>query len=191
MDNNRNMDNNSNMDTTIALSQTSNQSNQNAYNDYDSVSITNNLEEFKSLFKTQEKVCYELRSENTVLKMKLEVANETIRIQSKKIKSLKMKKNNLKIENNIYKNVLSGSSLSFNNFNNSNHSNFNNNGNNNNCLKNDEQSHSLSHSYPPPPPPPLPLPPPNIMSQNKIKVYGNSQMNNVLDELKSKIKQID
>jgi len=159
--------------------------------DYDSVSITNNLEEFKSLFKTQEKACYELRSENTVLKMKLEVANETICIQSKKIKSLKMKKNNLKIENNIYKNVLSSSSLSFNNFNSNQHSNFNNSGNNNNCLKNDEQSHGLSHSYPPPPPPPLPLPPPNIMSQNKIKVYGNSQMNNVLDELKSKIKQID
>lgn len=183
---------NSNMDTTIALNQISNQSNQNIYNDYDSVSITNNIEEFKSLFKTQENVCYELRSENTVLKMKLEVANETIRIQSKKIKSLKTKKNNLKIENNVYKNVLSGSSLSFNNFNSNQHSNFNNNsGNNNNCLKNDEQSHGAPHPYPPPPPPPLPLPPPNIMAQNKIKVYGNSQMNNVLDELKSKIKQID
>jgi hypothetical protein len=180
------------MDTTIALNQISNQSNQNIYNDYDSVSITNNIEEFKSLFKTQENACYELRSENTVLKMKLEVANETIRIQSKKIKSLKTKKNNLKIENNVYKNVLSGSSLSFNNFNSNQHSNFNNNsGNNNNCLKNDEQSHGAPHPYPPPPPPPLPLPPPNIMAQNKIKVYGNSQMNNVLDELKSKIKQID
>jgi hypothetical protein len=177
----------SNMDNTIALNQTLNQSNQNIYNDYDSVSITNNIEEFKSLFKTQENACYELRSENTVLKMKLEVANETIRIQSNRIKSLKMKKNNLKIENNVYKNVLSGSSLSFSNFNNnSHHSKF-----NNNCLKNDEQSHSVPHSYPPPPPPPLPLPPPNIITQNKIKVYGNSQMNNVLDELKSKIKQID
>lgn len=159
----------------------SNQSNQNVYNDYDSVSITNNLEEFKSLFKTQEKVCYELRSENTVLKMKLEVANEMIHNQSKKIKLLKMKKNNLKIENNVYKNVLCGSSLLFNNS-----------GNHNNCLKNDEQSHSAPpHSYPPPPPPPLPLPPSNIISQNKIKVYGNSQMNNLLHELKSKIKQID
>lgn len=169
------------------ISNRSNQSNQNVYNDYDSASITNNIEEFKSLFKTQENACYELRSENTVLKMKLEVANETIRIQSNRIKSLKMKKNNLKIENNVYKNVLSGSSLSFSNFNNnSHHSKF-----NNNCLKNDEQLHSAPHPYPPPPPPPLPLPPPNIMSQNKIKVYGNSQMNNVLDELKSKIKQID
>ena len=49
---------------------------------------TNNLEEFKSLFKTQEKACYELRSENTVLKMKLEVANEMIKQQSNKIQSL-------------------------------------------------------------------------------------------------------
>lgn len=174
------------------VTNTNNMNNQNVYNDYDSASITNNLEEFKSLFKTQEKMCYELRSENTILKMKLEVANEMIHIQSKKIKSLRMKKNNLKIENNVYKNILSGSSLSFNNFNNNQHSNFNNgSNNNNNCLKNDEQSHSAPHPYPPPPPPPLPLPPPNIMSQNKIKVYGNSQMNNVLDELKSKIKQID
>lgn len=158
---------------------------------YDNISIANNLEEFKSLFKTQEKACYDLQSENTVLKMKLEVANERIHIQSKKIKSLKIKKNNLIIENNVYKNVLSGSSLLFNTFNNNQHSNFNNSGNNNNCLKNDEQSHGAPHPYPPPPPPPLPLPPPNIMAQNKIKVYGNSQMNNVLDELKSKIKQVD
>lgn len=197
----REITNTNNMNNSIAFGESHNQKNinqpdhnhnQNIYNDYDSVSITNNLEEFKSLFKTQEKMCYELRSENTVLKMKLEVANEMIQMQSKKIKSLKIKKNNLKIENNVYKNVLSSSSLSFNNFNNNNqHSNFNNNGNNSNCLKNDEQSHGVPHLYPPPPPPPLPLPPSNIMIQNKTKVYGNSQMNNVLDELKSKIKQID
>lgn len=194
----REITNTNNMNNSIVFGESHNQKNinqpdhnhnQNIYNDYDSVSITNNLEEFKSLFKTQEKMCYELRSENTVLKMKLEVANEMIQMQSKKIKSLKIKKNNLKIENNVYKNVLSSSSLSFNNFNNNNqHSNFNNNGNN---IKNDEQSHGVPHLYPPPPPPPLPLPPSNIMIQNKTKVYGNSQMNNVLDELKSKIKQID
>ena len=152
------------------------------HDDYDSVSITNNLEEFKSLFKTQEKACYELRSENTVLKMKLEVANETIRIHSRKIKSLKVKKNNLKVENNVYKNVLYNSSLSFNN--NHQHSNFSNN--NNNFIKSEEPAIS-SHSYPPPPPPPLPLPPP----LNKMKVNGNFQMNSVLDELKGKIKKID
>jgi hypothetical protein len=148
----------------------------------DTASITNNLEEFKILFRTQEKACYELRSENTVLKMKLEVANEMIHVQSKKIKSLKQKKNNLEIENNVYKNVMCGSSLSLNNNSNSNS---NGNGNNsfNKCIKNEEH---VSHAYPPPPPPPLPLPP-----LNKIKSNGNFQMNNVLEELKSKIKKIE
>ena len=143
----------------------------------DTASITNNVEEFKILFRTQEKACYELRSENTVLKMKLEVANEMIRNQSKKIQSVKMKKNKLEIENNIYKNVLCGSSLSLNNINNSN------NNSSSKCIKNEEH---VSHAYPPPPPPPLPLPP-----LNKMKVNGNFQMNSVLDELKSKIKKID
>lgn len=166
--------NNANSATLFTKCQ--NEVNQNAYSDYDSASIKNNLDEFISLFKTQEKACYELRSENTVLKMKLEAANETIRNQSKKIKSLKLKKNNLEIENNVYKNVMCGSLLSFNNNNNSNSL--------NKCIKNEEH-HSL-HVYPPPPPPPLPLPP-----STKLKVNGNFQMNNVLDELKSKIKLID
>ena len=150
----------------------------------DTASITNNLEEFKILFRTQEKACYELRSENTVLKMKLEIANEMIHVQSKKIKSLKLKKNKLEIENNVYKNVICGSSLSLNNNSNSN-SNGNGNYNSlvNKCIKNEEH---VLHAYPPPPPPPLPLPP-----LNKMKVNGNFQMNNVLDELKSKIKKID
>ena len=141
--------------------------------------ITNNVEEFKILFRTQEKACYELRSENTVLKMKLEVANEMIRNQSKKIQSVKMKKNKLEIENNVYKNVLCGSSLSLNNNNNNNSS--------NKFIKNEEPHVSHTHAYPPPPPPPLPLPPP----LNKMKVNGNFQMNSVLDELKSKIKKMD
>ena len=141
----------------------------------DDTSIKNNLEEFKSLFKAQEKACYELQSENTVLKMKLELANEMIHVQSKKIKSLKLKKNKLEIENNVYKNVMCGSSLSLNN-----------NSNNNNsvkCIKNEEH---VLHAYPPPPPPPLPLP-----TLNKMKANGNFQMNNVLEELKSKIKKIE
>jgi hypothetical protein len=149
--------------------------------DYDGASIKNNLDEFISLFKTQEKACYELRSENTVLKMKLQVANETIKQQSKKIRSVKMKKNKLEIENNVYQNVLRGSSLSLNNYNNNNN---NNNNSPNKCTKNEEH-HSL-HVYPPPPPPPLPLPP-----STKLKVNGNCHMNSVLDELKSKIKKID
>jgi hypothetical protein len=147
----------------------------------DTASITNNLEEFKILFRTQEKACYELRSENTVLKMKLEIANEMIHVQSKKIKSLKLKKNKLEIENNVYKNVMCGSSLSLHN------SNGNGNGNYNSlvnkCIKNEEH---VLHAYPPPPPPPLPLHP-----LNKMKANGNFQMNNVLEELKSKIKKID
>ena len=146
--------------------------------DVNTASITNNLEEFKILFRTQEKACYELRTENTVLKMKLEVANEMIRNQSKKIQSVKMKKNKLEIENNVYKNVLCGSSLSLNNNNNKNNS-------PNKCIKNEEHV-SHTNTYPPPPPPPLPLPP-----LNKMKVNGNFQMNSVLDELKSKIKKID
>ena len=145
----------------------------------DTASITNNVEEFKILFRTQEKACYELRSENTVLKMKLEVANEMIRNQSKKIQSVKMKKNKLEIENNVYKNVLCGSSLSLNNNNNNNSS--------NKFIKNEEPHVSHTHAYPPPPPPPLPLPPP----LNKTKVNGNFQMNSVLYELKNKIKLID
>ena len=156
-------------------------SNQNVYNDYDIASITNNMEEFKSLFKTQEKMCYELRSENTILKIKLEVANKMIHAQSKKIKSLKMKKGKLEFENNVYKNVVYGSSsLSLNSL--SNHYNHSNSP--NKCIKNEEHV-SHTNTYPPPPPPPLPLPP------SKMKVNGNFQMNNVLDELKSKIKKID
>jgi hypothetical protein len=153
---------------------------------HDAVSITNNLEEFKLLFSTQEKACYELRSENTVLKMKLEVANKMIQVQSKKIKSLKLKKNNLEIENNVYRNVLLGSSLL-------NHPHQNNNNNNSNkYIKNEDQEQSCNttnahvYAYPPPPPPPLPLPPPN-----KKKDSGNFLMDNLLDELKSKIKIID
>ena len=159
-----------------------NNNNNNSISDTASITnITNNVEEFKILFRTQEKACYELRSENTVLKMKLEVANEMIRNQSKKIQSVKMKKNKLEIENNVYKNVLCGSSLSLNNNNN------NSNNNSNKCIKNEEPHVSHTHAYPPPPPPPLPLPPP----LNKMKVNGNFQMNSVLDELKNKIKLID
>jgi hypothetical protein len=168
--NNNNNDNNDNNNNSIS----------------DTASITNNVEEFKILFRTQEKACYELRSENTVLKLKLDAANEMIRNQSKKIQSVKMKKNKLQIENNVYKNVLCGSSLSLNNNNNNNNYSNNNNNSPNRCIKNEEHNSSNTHSYPPPPPPPLPLPP-----STKLKVNGNFQMNSVLDELKSKIKKID
>jgi hypothetical protein len=98
---------------------------------------------------------------------------------------LKQKKNKLEIENNVYKNIMYGSSLSLNNNNNNSSSNGNGNCNNNSvkCIKNEEH---VSNTYPPPPPPPLPLPP-----LNKLKVNGNFHMNSVLDELKSKIKKFD
>jgi hypothetical protein len=181
----REIENNTN--DTLSVNQNINTAN-NVYNDYDGASIKNNMDEFISLFKTQEKACYELRSENTVLKFKLEAANEIIRNQSKKIQSVKMKKNKLQIENNVYKNVLCGS-LNNNNNNYNNSNNYNNNNNNNSpnkCIKNEEHHSSNTHLYPPPPPPPLPLPP-----STKLKVNGNFQMNSVLDELKSKIKKID
>ena len=51
------------------------------------------------------------------------------------------------------------------------------------------------YTYPLPPPPPLPLPPPPPTNaqliQNKKKMDGNPLMNNVLDELKSRIKKIE
>ena len=179
----REIENNTN--DTLSVNQNINTVNS-VYNDYDGASIKNNMDEFISLFKTQEKACYELRSENTVLKLKLEAANEMIRNQSKKIQSVKMKKNKLQIENNVYKNVLCGSSLSLNNNNNNNNYSNNNNNSPNRCIKNEEHNSSNTHSYPPPPPPPLPLPP-----STKLKVNGNFQMNSVLDELKNKIKLID
>ncbi len=157
----------------------------------DTASITNNLEEFKTLFKTHEKVCYELQSENTVLKMKLEMANEMIHIQSKKIKSLKLKKNKLEIENNIYKNVLYSSSFSLDSYK------------KNISIKNEnqeqiilQQQHNPTHAYAHPPPLPLPPPPPPPPSntqliQNKKKVDGNPLMNSVLDELKSRMRKME
>jgi len=157
-----------------------NNDNGNDISDIASITTTN-IEEFKLLFRTQEKACYELRSEVTVLKMKLEVANEMIKSQSKKIQSLKMKKNKLITENIVYKNIfLCNSSLTMNTA----ERKYVTNANANEEHQDEKKQHQI---YPPPPPPPLPLPPP----QNKLKVNGNSHMNSVLDELKSKIKLIE
>ena len=156
-------------------------------NDYDNSSITNNVEEFKSLFRTQENLCYELRSENTVLKMKLEIATELNKIQYKKIKKLKCKKDKLKIENGLYEKICH-------NYNSGNYNN--NNEPNKKYIKNEDEMKQQIHAYPPPPPPPppLPLPPANAhaqLIQNKKKVDGNPLMNSVLDELKSRIKKTE
>ena len=152
-------------------------------NDYDNSSITNNVEEFKSLFRTQEKLCYELRSENAVLKTKLEIATELNKIQYKKIKKLKF-------ENGLYEKIC---------YNSGNYNYNNNNEPNKKYIKNEDeikqqsfQTHPpYAHTYPPPPPLPLPLPPPiNThvqLIQNKKKMDGNPLMNSVLDELKSRM----
>jgi len=169
--NNNNNNNNNNNQVQVRLEN----------NDYDNSSITNNVEEFKSLFRTQEKLCYELRSENTVLKTKLEMATELNKIQYKKIKKLKFKKDKLKIENAIYEKI----------FYNSGNYIYNNHEPNKKYIKNEDEMKQpfqtqQIHAYPPPPPPPLPLPPPA-----KKKTDGNPLMNNVLDELKSRIKKVE
>ena len=178
--NNDNSNNNNNVNINVADN-----------NDYDNSSITNNVEEFKSLFRTQENLCYELRSENTVLKMKLEMATEFNKIQYKKIKKLKFKKDKLKIENGLYEKICH-------NYNSGNYNN--NNEPNKKYIKNEDEMKHQIHTYPHPPPPPLPLPPPPPpppsnthvqLIQNKKKVDGNPLMNSVLDELKSRIKKTE
>lgn len=169
------IENNNTINTNTNNNNSSNISTENIHNDFDSVSISNNLDEFKSLFKTQEKLCYELQNQNNILKMKLEMVNKVIKSKTKKIQSLKIKKNNLEIENNVYKNILCSSSQLF----------------NSNCVnkkyitneQEQEEKKQPAYPVPPPPPPPLPLPPPN-----RIKMNENCQMNNVLDELKRRIK---
>ena len=187
--NNNNSNNNNNVNINVADN-----------NDYDNSSITNNVEEFKLLFITQENLCYELRSENTILKMKLEMATELYKIQYKKIKKLKIKKDKLKIkkdklkikkdklkiENGLYEKICQNY-------------NYNNEPNKKYIKNEDEMKHQI-HTYPHPPPLPLPLPlplpPPPInthvqLIQNKKKVDGNPLMNSVLDELKSRIKKTE
>ena len=175
--------------------QNSNNNNNNNNNDYDNSSITNNVEEFKSLFRTQEKLCYELRSENSVLKTKLEMATELNNIQYKKIKKLKCKKDKLKIEKEIYEKLCYHSG----NYTYNNNNNNNNNEPNKKYIKNEDEMKQQNHTYPHPHPPPLPLPPPpplppsanTQLIQNKKKMDGNPLMNSVLDELKSRIKKIE
>ena len=166
--NNNNSNNNNNVNINVGDN-----------NDYDNSSITNNVEEFKSLFRTQENLCYELRSENTILKTKLEMATELYKIQYKKIKKLKCKKDKLKIENGLYEKICQNY-------------NYNNEPNKKYIKNEDEMKHQI-HTYPHPPPPPLPLPPPSNtqLIQNKKKMDGNPLMNSVLDELKSRIKKTE
>ena len=131
--------------------------------------LTTNSDEFKFLFLTQEKMCYELRSENTILKNQLKMNISTNKKQLQEIKRLKLKMCKLESANTTFEKVLGYSNYSNNN-----------NGNNGNNFA------PPPPPFPPPPPPPLPL---NTFI--KQKVLPPMPMNTVLEEFKSKFKPKD
>ena len=128
--------------------------------------LTTNLDEFKILFLTQEKLCYELRAENTILTNKLEMTMSTSKKQLQQIKRLKLKICKLESANTTFEKVLG-------------YSNYSNGGNN--------FAPPPPPPFPPPPPPPLPL---NTSAGIKQKLPPKP-MNTVLDEFKSKFKPKD
>jgi len=131
--------------------------------------LTTNSDEFKFLFLTQEKMCYELRSENTILKNQLKMNISTNKKQLQEIKRLKLKMCKLESANTTFEKVLGYSNYSNNN-----------NGNNGNNFA--------------PPPPPFPPPPPPPLPMNTVikqKVLPAMPMNTVLEEFKSKFKPKD
>ena len=126
--------------------------------------LTTNSDEFKLLFLTQEKICYELRSENTILKNQLKMNISTNKKQLQEIKRLKLKMCKLESANTTFEKILI-------------HYNGNNNGN---------------HFAPPPPPfPPPPPPPLPLNTVIKQKILPPMPMNTVLEEFKSKFKPKD
>ena len=131
--------------------------------------LTTNSDEFKFLFLTQEKMCYELRSENTILKNQLKMNISTNKKQLQEIKRLKLKMCKLESANRTFEKVLGYSNYSNNN-----------NGNNGNNFA------PPPPPFPPPPPPPLPL---NTVI--KQKVLPPMPMNTVLEEFKLKFKPKD
>ena len=131
--------------------------------------LTTNSDEFKFLFLTQEKMCYELRSENTILKNQLKMNISTNKKQLQEIKRLKLKMCKLESANTTFEKVLGYSN--------------NNNGNNGN-----------NFAPPPLPPPPFPPPPPPPLPLNTVikqKILPPMPMNNVLEEFKLKFKPKD
>ena len=132
--------------------------------------LATNLDEFKILFLTQEKLCYELQAKNAILTNKLEMSISTSKKQLQQIKRLKLKMCKLETANTTFEKILS-------------HCMNNNNGNNNN---NNFALLPPPPPFPPPPPPPLPL---NTVVKQKI--LPSMPMNNVLDEFKSKFKPKD
>lgn len=130
--------------------------------------LTTNSDEFKLLFLTQEKICYELRSENTILKNQLKMNISTNKKQQQEIKRLKLKMCKIESANTTFEKILG-------------HCNGNNGNNGNNFAL-------------PPPPPPFPPPPPPPLPLNTVikqKILPPMPMNTVLEEFKSKFKPKD
>jgi len=127
--------------------------------------LVTNLDEFKILFLTQEKICYELQAENAILTNKLEMSISTNKKQLQQIKRLKLKMCKMETANATFEKILG-------------YSNFSNGGNG-------------SHfALPPPPPPPFPPPLP-LNTVIKQKILPPMPMNTVLEEFKSKFKPKD
>ncbi len=132
--------------------------------------LTTNSDEFKILFLTQEKICYELRSENTILKNQLKMNISTNKKQLQEIKRLKLKMCKLESANTTLEKVLG-------------HYN-----NNNNC---GNSNNGNSNKIAVPPPPPFPPPPPPPLPLNTATKLLPKPMNTVLEEFKSKFKPKD
>ena len=132
--------------------------------------LATNLDEFKILFLTQEKICYELQAKNAILTNKLEMSISTSKKQLQQIKRLKLKMCKMESANATFEKVLG-------------HSNYYNSGN----------SGNRDH-FAPPPPPPFPPPPPPPLPLNTVvkqKILPPMPMNTVLEEFKSKFKPKD
>ena len=127
--------------------------------------LVTNLDEFKILFLTQEKMCYELQAENSILTNQLKMNISTNKKQLQEIKRLKLKMCKLESANTTFEKVLG-------------YSNYSNGGNN---------FAPPPPPFPPPPPPPLPL---NTSAGIKQKLPPKP-MNTVLEEFKLKFKPKD
>ena len=68
--------------------------------------LATNLDEFKILFLTQEKICYELQAKNAILTNKLEMSISTSKKQLQQIKRLKMKMCKMESANATFEMVL-------------------------------------------------------------------------------------
>jgi len=132
--------------------------------------LTTNLDEFKILFLTQEKLCYELRAENAILTNKLEMTMSTSKKQLQQIKRLKLKMCKLESANTTFEKVLG-------------YSNYSNGGNN--------FAPPPPPSFPPPPFPPPPPPPLPLNTSGVKQKFPPKPMNTVLEEFKSKFKPKD